>query len=234
MQLPSASVAEIMGNAGYDWVAVDLEHGSFALNSLPDIFRALELGGTVPFARVGQNACKDIKQVLDAGARGVIIPMIEGRGGMEDAVAWAKYPPEGRRGVGFSRANLFGRRFEEYFSSINDEIVVVAQIESIGAVRALDEILAVPGLDAIIIGPYDLSASMGLTGQFAHPEFIAAVEHARRKAEECRVPMGLHVVQPDPEALRVRIAEGDRFLAYGIDALFLHQNASNPVGAAEE
>jgi 2-dehydro-3-deoxyglucarate aldolase len=229
MQLPSASVAEIMGKAGFDWVALDLEHGSFALDSLPDICRAIELGGSVPFARVGENSCKDIKQAIEAGAKGIIIPMIESRQEIEQAIAWAKYPPEGKRGVGYSRANLFGRRFKEYFATINDELVITAQIESIGAIHRLDEILTVPGVDAMMIGPYDLSASMNLTGQFDHPDFTAALALARSKAEQHRIPMGLHIVQPDPAVLRAKIAEGYRFIAYGIDAVFLYSQAVNPL-----
>lgn len=232
MQLQNESVAEIMGCAGYDWVAVDLEHGSISLDSLPGLFRALELGGTVPFARVAQNSAKDIKQALDAGARGIIVPMIETQEDVENAVAWANYPPLGTRGVGFSRANLFGKRFKGYFNSINEEIVMVAQIESIAAVRALDRILTVPGLDAIFIGPYDLSASMGLTGQFEHQEFVDAIKLAEQKAREHRVPMGLHVVEPDPDQIRAKVQDGYRLLAYGIDALFLHRSASNPMKTA--
>ena len=229
IQLPNASVAEIMGRAGFDWVAVDLEHGSFAIESLPDICRALELGGTVPFARVAQNSCKDIKQAIEAGAKGIIVPMIENRQEMEEAVAWAKYSPEGRRGVGYSRANLFGRNFKECFASINAELVVVAQIESAGAVRNLDEILAVSGVDAMMIGPYDLSASMDLTGQFDHPDFVEALALARKKAAQHRIPMGLHIVQPDPALLKAKIADGYQLVAYGIDAVFLYSNAVNPL-----
>lgn len=229
MQLPSASVAEIMGRGGFDWVAIDLEHGSFAIESLPDICRALELGGTVPFVRVAQNGCKDIKQAIEAGAKGIIVPMIETRVEMEQAVAWAKYPPEGRRGVGYSRANLFGKSFKEYFTSINRELVMVAQIESISAARVLDEILIVPGVDALLIGPYDLSASMGITGQFDHPEFAATLALVRQKAKQHAVPMGLHIVQPDTAVLHAKIAEGYQFIAYGIDAVFLHRHAYNPL-----
>jgi 2-dehydro-3-deoxyglucarate aldolase len=231
MQVPSASVAEIMGRSGFDWVAIDLEHGSFSLDLLPDICRALELGGTAPFARVARNTAKDIKQALDAGVRGIIVPMIENREEMEHAAAWAQYPPEGQRGVGFSRANLFGRGFGRYFSSINDTLVLVAQIESIGAVRVLDAILSVERVDAMIIGPYDLSASMGLTGQFEHPDFLAAVALAGRKAREHGVALGMHVVQPDPAVLKARIADGFQFIAYGIDAVFLLEAAANPLRA---
>ncbi|HTB80541.1 MAG TPA: aldolase/citrate lyase family protein [Opitutaceae bacterium] len=229
MQLSSPSVAEIMGCAGYDWVAVDLEHGSFALDTLPDIFRALELGGTAPFARIGENSCKEIKQAIEAGARGIIIPMVECRQDAEQAVAWANYPPAGIRGVGYSRANLFGRRFKEHLAAINDELLVAIQIESITAIRSLDEILAVRGVDALMIGPYDLSASMGITGQFEDPAYIAALELARQKASEHKIPMGLHIVQPDPALLKTKIAEGYQFIAYGIDAVFLNNFAINPL-----
>lgn len=232
MQLPSASVAEIMGKAGFDWIALDLEHGSFALDSLPDICRAIELGGSIPFARVGENSCKDIKQAIEAGAKGIIVPMIESRQEIEQAIAWAKYPPEGKRGVGYSRANLFGRRFHESFATINEELVITAQIESIGAIDRLDEILTVPGVDAMMIGPYDLSASMKLTGHFDHPDFIAALALARQKAARHRIPMGLHIVQPNPALLREKIAAGYQFIAYGIDAVFLCNQAFNPLGSA--
>lgn len=229
MQLCDGSVAEIMGRAGYDWVAVDLEHGSFALDRLPDICRALELGGTVPFARVAQNACKDIKQAIEAGARGIIVPMIESAAEMRRAVEWANYPPAGRRGVGYSRANGFGKNFAAHFAGFNASLVLVAQIESIAAVRCLEEILTVPGVDALIVGPYDLSASMGLTGQFTHPEFLAALALIEQKARAVHVPMGLHIVQPNPELLRSKIAAGYQFIAYGLDAVFLYSSAVNPL-----
>lgn len=231
MQLPDPSVAEIMGQAGFDWIAVDLEHGLFGIDALPDVCRAIELGGTVPFARIAQNACKDIKQALEAGVRGIIVPMIESRAEMEQAIGWALYPPIGRRGVGYSRANLFGQRFAGYFEKINEELVIVAQIESISAIRRLDEILSVPGIDAMIIGPYDLSASMGLTGQFDHSDFQAALTSATQTARERKIPMGLHIVQPDPELLQQKIAENYRFIAYGIDAVFLQRYAKNPLSS---
>jgi 2-dehydro-3-deoxyglucarate aldolase len=229
MQLPCASVAEIMGYSGFDWVALDLEHGSFSLDTLPDLCRALELGGTAPFARVAQNACKDIKQAIEAGVQGIILPMVESRSEMEQAVAWARYPPAGRRGVGYSRANLFGRRFQRHFDSINEELVIVAQIESISAIKNLDAILSVEGLDAMMIGPYDLSASMGITGQFAHPDYQAALAAAEVAARRRHIPMGLHIVQPDPAMLKQKISENYQFLAYGIDAVFMGNTAANPL-----
>ena len=114
MQIPHASIAEIMGQAGYEWVAVDLEHGAISIHQLPDLFRALELGNTLPLVRLAQGHSKDCKQALDAGAGGVIVPMVESAEQLimvRDACCW---PPTGNRGVGYSRANLFGKNFDEY------------------------------------------------------------------------------------------------------------------------
>ena len=174
MQIPHASVAEIMGQAGYDWVAVDLEHGAITVAQLPDLFRALELGDTLPLVRLAKGDAKECKQVLDAGAGGVIVPMVESAEQLEQVRAACCWPPAGTRGVGFSRANLFGKNFEAYSKEAQAPLLV-AMIENFNAIDQLDKILRVAGLDAIFIGPYDLSASMGITGQFDQPKFIAAL-----------------------------------------------------------
>lgn len=225
MQIPHPSVAEIMGQAGYDWVAVDMEHGTVSAHQLPDLFRALELGGTLPLVRLAQGHPKDCKLALDAGAGGVIVPMVENAEqlmAMRDACRW---PPAGTRGVGFSRANLFGKHFEAYRDEAQAPLLV-AMIEHVRAVDNLAEILQVSGLDAIFIGPYDLSASMGLTAQFEHPEFEAAMQRICALSREHRVPSGVHVVMPDPAELEQRIAQGYRFIAYSIDAVFLSSAAN--------
>lgn len=220
MQLPHPSVAEIMGQAGYDWVAVDMEHGAIAVHQLPDLFRALELGNTLPLARIAEGHPKDCKQALDAGAGGIIVPMIETAEqlvAVRDACRW---PPAGMRGVGFSRANLFGKHFEDYRTEAQAPLLV-AMIEHHRAVAELEAILAVEGLDAILIGPYDLSASMELTAQFDHPDFCATMEKIRTLAAAKAVPAGIHVVAPSPEQLQQRLSEGYRFIAYSIDSVFL-------------
>jgi 2-dehydro-3-deoxyglucarate aldolase len=221
MQIPHSSVAEIMGQAGYDWVAVDMEHGAVSVQQLPDLFRALELGGTLPLARLAQGLSKDCKQALDSGAGGVIVPMVEsgaGLGAVRDACRW---PPAGARGVGFSRANLFGKNFQAYREEAQAPLLV-AMIENSRAIDGLDGILGTDGLDALLIGPYDLSASMGLTGQFDHPHFLDAMETVRRESAARQIPCGVHVVAPSPEELQLRIDEGYRFLAYSIDAVMLN------------
>jgi 2-dehydro-3-deoxyglucarate aldolase len=229
MQIPHPSIAEIMGQAGYDWVAVDMEHGAVALSQLPDLFRALELGNTLPLARIAQGHPKDCKQALDAGAGGVIVPMIESAQQLMAVRNACRWPPVGTRGVGFSRANLFGKHFEAYREEAQTPLLV-AMIEHHRAVADLEAILEVDGLDAILIGPYDLSASMGLTAQFEHPDFRATLEKIRVLATDKAIPAGVHVVAPSREQLQERLAEGYRFIAYSIDAVMLNSVASDGGG----
>ncbi len=237
LQLPSPDIAEIVGRMGYDWAAVDLEHGSFTRAQLPDVFRALERWGTLPFARVAQPAMRDIKAALDSGARGVIFPMIETRAQLDDAIAWSLYPgglefSAGRRGVGFSRANAFGMDFPAHVDTqdgLGHSVMLVAQIEHVNALANLDAIFSHPRLDAYMVGPYDLSASMGLTAQFGHPDFLAALASIEKKAAEHKVPKGYHVVEPDEDTLRGKIAGGYTFIAYGIDSLFLQRSGRRPL-----
>ncbi|MBK7015843.1 MAG: 2,4-dihydroxyhept-2-ene-1,7-dioic acid aldolase [Sulfuritalea sp.] len=227
IQIPHPSIGEIMGQAGYDWVAVDMEHGAIDANQLPDLFRALELGGTLPLVRVAQGHTKDCKQALDAGAGGVIVPMIETAEQLMAVRNACRWPPAGTRGVGFSRANLFGKYFEAYRQEAQAPLLV-AMIEHVRAVENLEAILAVDGLDAILIGPYDLSASMGLTAEFDQPAFCAAMETIRVLCSRSNMACGIHVVDPDPDALRQRILEGYRFIAYSIDSVFFRLTAALP------
>lgn len=239
LQLPSADVAELMGKSGYDWLAVDMEHASFGISVLPDIFRGIECGGSAPFARLPEATRVWIKAALEAGAQGLIFPMIESAAQLEEAISLATYPGRdfwretggatgGRRGVGFCRANDFGKSFGAYMNEKADKIFIAAQIEHIGAVRQIDAILAHKRLDAILVGPYDLSGSMGITGQFDHPDFREAMNRIAQACKKYGVAMGAHVVQPDPEALKQEIARGSRFIAYGIDSIFLWQGCACP------
>ncbi len=238
LQLPSADVAEIMARAGYDWVAIDMEHGSFGPSILPNIVRAIECGGAVPFARLPEAGKVWIKAALEAGAHGLIFPMIESAKQLEMAINLSTYPgqdfwrtgaaaPE-YRGVGFCRANQFGKTFTHYREKIAPQIFIVAQIEHIRAVENIEAILATKRLDAIMVGPYDLSGSMGLTGEFDNPEFQAAMNKIAEACARHDVVMGAHVVQPDPALLKAEIERGSRFIAYGIDTVFLWQAAQRP------
>jgi len=227
IQIPHSSVAEIMGAAGYDWVAVDLEHGAIGVQQLPDLFRALELGNTLPLARLASGNPKDCKQALDSGAAGVIVPMIENADQLIAVRDSCRWPPAGSRGVGFSRANLFGKYFDEY-NELAQAPLLVAMIEHESAIGHLEEICKVDGLDALLIGPYDLSASMSITAEFHSERFIKTIEKIRLIADEHKIPCGLHIVTPSTDELQQKLEEGFRFLAYSIDSVFLNQGAVRP------
>jgi len=226
-QIPHGSISEILGQAGYDWVAVDMEHGSVSVDQLPDLFRSIELGGTLPLVRIAESKEKDCKQALDAGSGGIIAPNIESADQLKtirDACCW---PPAGSRGVGFSRANLFGKHFNEYNKEAQAPLLI-AQIEHINAVNNLDEILQIEGLDAIIVGPYDLSSSMGLTAEFNHKEFVTVMARILNLCKQHKVMCGDHVVQPDPKLLQKRIDQGYKFIAYATDGVFLSRSSLIP------
>jgi len=227
MQIPDLSAAQIMGESGYDWIAVDMEHGAFSRNNLPGMFMAISSGGAAPFARIAEADSVCIKEALDAGAQGLIFPMIETGKQLEKAIRNAHYPPEGNRGIGFCRANMFGKKFSKYFKNSNNPLII-AQIEHKRAVDNLDAILAVKGLDAIMVAPYDLSGSMNITGEFDNPLFIKTLDTIFSKALNSGIAMGVHVVKPDRQQLKEKIDEGYQFIAYGIDAVFLYTASENP------
>ena len=228
MQIPHPSIAEILGQAGYDWVAIDMEHGSISPHELPDLFRALELGNTLPLVRIAQGEIKDCKQALDAGAAGLIIPMIESAKQLKKIIDISSWPPAGSRGVAFSRANLFGKNFQSY-NKESQSPFIVAMIEHINALEELDDILKVKGLDAILVGPYDLSASMNLTAQFKDEGFLKTMDTIKFKADKAKVPCGVHIVHPDISELNEKISDGYRFIAYSIDSVFLNSSVEKPI-----
>ncbi len=227
MQIPDSNIAEIMGRAGYQWVAIDMEHGPVAVNQLPDIFRALELGGTLPLARVASPLPINCRQALDQGAAGVVVPMISSAAQLQAIVTECHWPPRGRRGVGFQRANVFGKFFDSYTQEAQESLVV-AQIEHIDAVNDLESILKVKGLDAIMVGPYDLSASLGMTGDFENKKYKDVLSKILEVCAKQKVSCGIHVVQPDAKMLKQRISEGYTFIAYGVDTVFLNHSATAP------
>lgn len=227
IQIPHASVAEIMGQSGYDWVAVDMEHGAISSHQLPDLFRALELGGTLPLARIAQDTAKDCKCALDAGAGGVIVPMIESAEQLTNIRDMCRWPPAGRRGGGFSRANMFGKYFDDYIEEAQAPLLI-AMIENIRAVENLEDILQVKGLDAILIGPYDLSASISLTAKLKSEKFLKIMKKIKKISDQYDIPCGIHVVTPDDRLLKQYIDDGYRFIAYSIDSVFMHSSARFP------
>lgn len=215
------SIAEIMAKAGFDWLTVDMEHSALTLHQAQQLIQVIELSGCVPLVRVGANDANLIKRVMDAGAHGVIVPMINTKEDAEQAVGSVKYPPRGFRGVGLARAQSYGADFEGYRKWNEAESIVIVQIEHIKAVENLEAILSVAGVDAFIIGPYDLSASLGVSGQFDHPKVVAALSEVQRVTKQLNAVAGYHVIPPDPAQVHEKVKQGYRFIAYSLDILFL-------------
>lgn len=215
------AVAEIMCQAGFDWLTIDMEHSAITLHQAQELIRTMDLCGCLPLVRVGENDPTVIKRVLDAGARGVIVPMVNSREEAEAAVAAVRYPPVGRRGVGLARAQQYGFGFDAYKQWVAEESVLIVQIEHILAVENLEAILSVPGVDGSIIGPYDLSGSLGWPGEFERPEVQAALARYEETCVRMGMPMGSHVVQPDVAKVAQLRSRGYCFLAVGLDTLYL-------------
>jgi 2-dehydro-3-deoxyglucarate aldolase len=219
----SPIIAELMASTGFDFLTVDAEHSAVDLVQAQMLFQAIKSGNPqcAPLVRLAGNCYADTKRYLDAGASGVIAPFINTAEQARELIRSVKYPPVGMRGVGFCRANDYGMRLRESVAVANDETFVCVQIEHVEAVRNIDDILSVPGIDAIIIGPYDLSASMGLTAQFDHPEIVCAIDAIGAACRRHSVVAGIHVVQPDTEEVARRYGEGYRFIAYSLDITML-------------
>jgi len=219
--LAHPAIAEIMAGAGFDWLAVDLEHSSITIREAEDLIRVIELCGVTPLVRLSANDPVQIKQVMDAGAHGIIVPMVNSHTDAERAVSAVYYPPRGQRGVGLARAQRYGTKIEDYLAWLRDSAVIIVQVEHIEAVKNLETILAVEGVDGFMVGPYDLSGSLGVPGQFLHPSVVEALQKIQRTVAAGKSMAGYHVVQPQPEQTVQRIREGYRFLAYSLDTLFL-------------
>src|SRR5437660_50394 len=216
LSMGSITAARFLARAGFAWLTVDIEHSLVDWETAAHMFAAIADAGCIALARVPANRHDHIKRVLDNGAHGIVVPMINSREEALAAVAAAKYPPVGNRSVGGSvHALNFATTAGEYFARANDEILVVLQCEHINALEAADAIFSVPGIDAIFVGPNDLAASMR-TNDGKPPTADATDRAMKHVLETCRkhkVAAGLHCGNAD-EAIR-RIEEGWQFLAVG-------------------
>ena len=221
----SAVVGEVLSQCGYDFICIDVEHSPVDITQTFNIFQAIEAGNKncVPAVRLHGVDYAFTKRYLDAGAKVIIGPLVNTMEQAKEFVKAIKFPPLGKRGVGFCRANKYGLNLDQEFRNANNSILSVVQIEDIEAVNNIDNILEVDGIDAIFIGPYDLSASMGITGEFDHPEFINAKKKILDSCIKNNIIPGIHVVQPNPEEFLQRKDEGYRLLAYSLDITMIQR-----------
>jgi 4-hydroxy-2-oxoheptanedioate aldolase len=219
LTLPDPFAARLMARVGFDWLTVELEHTPTSLETAATIFTIVSATGTVPLVRVPWNTGENIKRVLDTGAWGIVVPMVNSSAEAEAVVAAARYAPRGNRSIG---GQLHAINFQTdpatYYARANDEILVVIMAEHVRAIEAADEILSVPGIDAVFIGPNDLHHSLGKAPAFDSddPAFTDALTHILKTARKHGVAPGIHVA--DPAAARRRIAEGFQFVAIASEA----------------
>ena len=215
------SIPEILGNAGFDWLTIDMEHNSIDNSMMQNLISVIQSKDIAALVRVSKNEEVAIKHALDAGADGIIVPMVKNKDDARKAIEYAKYPPLGKRGVGLSRAQNYGFSFDDYKEWQANNLVVIAQIEHIDGVNNLKEIIEVEGIDAIIIGPYDLSGSLGYPGDFSKPELQMALNNVIITCKTSNFPLGYHIVDPDPELVKLKIKEGYNFIAFSTDFYFI-------------
>jgi len=221
MSLTSPMVAEIVGDAGFDWVLVDGEHAPNDLSTLRAQLQAMRGSDSSLLARPPWNDMVLIKQFMDAGVQNFIIPYVQNPQEARDAVAATRYPPEGVRGVaGGSRASNFGRN-KTYLKESNEAVTVIVQVETMEAMNELEEIAQVPGVDGVFIGPADLSASMGHLGDIEHSEAQAAIRDAAERLKAIGVPSATLAFDPDV---------ADRYISYGYQMVCIGSDQSCLMG----
>lgn len=218
LSISAPQVAEIVAMSGFDWVLIDMEHSAISLESVQNAIQIME-GKIQTIVRVPSNDEVWIKRILDTGCDGILVPMVNSAEEAKRVVQASKYPLEGRRSVGLSRAHKYGAIFKDYVENANRDLVIMIQCEHKEAVSNFDEILEVRGIDSVFIGPYDLSASMGLTGQLTHPEVASAIQQVKDKCKNAGRPYGIFSMNTD--TMINEIKTGCTYLLCGVDANFL-------------
>ena len=230
-QLRSPDAVRSLAAAGLDWVFFDAEHGAFDLETLQDLMRVAVTAGLCPIVRVADLQYALIARALDCGAQGVLLPRVESPELLEKAMSWTRFPPLGTRGFGLGPPQLDYEAvsMSDAIAHVNANVLVVLQIETRTALERIDELLAVPHIDAVLIGPADLSISLGVHGQFDHPRMISTMEKRRDRCVHHGIAPGAHL-----RALslaRYWRERGLRFLSCNSDIGFIMDKASETVSA---
>lgn len=221
VNMPSPGMTEMMGWFGFDFVIIDCEHGSMDYETAENMIRAAELSGTTAIIRIGMNVQQHIQRYLDAGAHGVLIPLINNAADGRAVVDAVKYPPAGKRGLFGGRGSMYGvEAIADYVKSANEETFVGLQIETMEGLKNQDAIIATPGADLIFLGPGDMSLNMGHPGQATHPKVIETIEKLTLKILKAGKHVGT-ITNPDQTkrwhdiGIRWHVTSTNRFLTQG-------------------
>jgi 2-dehydro-3-deoxyglucarate aldolase/4-hydroxy-2-oxoheptanedioate aldolase len=222
VSLPTPEITEILATTGFDWLFIDAEHGPIGIHDAQSLLQGAGPGYPC-LVRVPIGSEEWLKKVLDIGASGVIVPQVHTASQAEEVVRRCKYPPAGNRGVGVARAQGYGARFNEYLAQANDHTVVVIQAESATSVANIDSIVEVPGIDAVLVGPFDLSSSLGRAGQLTDPIVQQAIDTITEACQGAGIRLGAFGV--NAQAVQPFIQRGYTLIAVGMDAMFMAQGA---------
>jgi len=228
VSLPSPEVAELLSGLGFDWLFIDMEHSPLDPLHAQRLLLALK-GRCDGVVRVPSNAQVWIKKATDLGCAGIIVPQVNCAEDAERAVCWAKYRPEGSRGIGIARAHRYGLGFAEYVGRANQDLAVIVQVEHVDAVANIASIVDVPGVDAILVGPYDLSGSLGKPGMVHDALVQKKIEQVRAMCQDVGMPLG--IFGTNAEAVKPFIDQGYSLIAVGMDVLFLGTLAQQTLAA---
>ena len=229
--LPTPASAEILADVGFDWLFVDGEHGPLSTVEILSILQAVD--DRIPcLVRVPAADMVSINRVLDLGAVGVIAPQINSAEAAEAVVMAARYAPDGARGVGLARAHGYGMAFDTYIGNANEQTTVVVQAEHAESVENIDSIVAVPGIDAVLLGPYDLAASLGKMGAVDDLVVTQAIRRVTTVCQSAGIPLGYFGVTAD--AVRAYAQVGYQLLICGTDTLFLGTAAGKTLSQLRE
>lgn len=230
--LISTAGAEIMARAGFDWVAADIEHAGHSVEDYIQFARAVKSRGAVPMARVFDKSVESIRRILDAGAQGVIVPMIRTADDAREVVAAAKFPPQGIRGVGAGAYACYGIDCVGDMSSMNDDILVIVMVETKEAVENIEEIMSIEGVDGMFLGAVDLSYSYGYRGQTTHPVIYAAMDKAREACLKNGKAAGMHL-GTDKASMKAAFDRGFTFVALSTDGGYIFSESKNAIQNAK-
>jgi 2-keto-3-deoxy-L-rhamnonate aldolase RhmA len=216
--LPTPSTAEILADVGFDWLFIDGEHGPFDMGDIVAILQAV--GDRVAcIVRVPVAEEAPIKRVLDVGAEGIICPQVNTPELAANVVRWSRYAPEGLRGVGLGRAHGYGMKFQEYVDTANQQVTVIVQAEHAQAVENIEAIAAIAGVDAVLLGPYDLASSYNKMGLIDDPQVTGAIDRITDVCQAANMPLGYFGVTAD--AVRPFVERGYQLIVTGVDTVFL-------------
>jgi len=224
------NIVHLLSEANFEFLVIDMEHTSIDFEELSILITVIKSYNISPIVRVSKCEESVIKRALDLGAEGIISPMINSLKEALDLVSYVKYPPYGKRGVGLNKAQNFGFGFEKYLEWLKNEVIIIAQIENITGVDNIEEIVSISDIDGVLIGPYDLTSSLNIPGEFNHPLYQDSINRIKKSCNRNHKSLGIHQIEPDGNKVNTLIKQGFNFIPFSVDFKFLSIKATEEMG----